>query len=592
MIIEQVNRDASNVPIAQIYNPSVVNVSKEPGASRYRYKWHGGELHALLLNKNSDILVVSFHGAVDRTTTNLPRFERLKTLSETEYSSLFIGDPTLYADGKFSLGWFTGWPAIDMQQLIARWIVQITEQLNIKHVILSGSSGGGFAAMQVSSFIPNSIALAFNAQTEIRKYRINGESFGAQQTYLRHVRPDLWSEMSTEERDEVLVDWDAEFDNRVSVVKRYSEPMHNYLLLVENDEEFHYEDHFLPLMRVLQKHQESGRFRCSTYPGGAVHNPPTLPIFMDRLNEAISWAKSIPSVSRVTIEKKGTASWFDLMARRVNLQDPSFDVRLNDKTYFEKFAKSHGIPIADSLRVIDTATSELSLPDISSMVVKPIASSSSQGVLILERQIDGEYKELRSGERISIEGVKTYYKEFYLKHPDQNQKVVVQRRIYDRGRYPIPRDFKFYVFGGQVGLVQCIDRNQKPVGVTWFDRNFEHITSEEISVNPKFQARVGFAKPDQSQQLIDLAEKIASAVGTAFLRVDLYLTPNGPVCGEVTFTPGGPYFELTDILSAGMQLRMGMAWQTNSPLQLHTPLEDKEPKDIGDVIQNEITRQT
>ncbi len=569
MDVEQVNHEASNVPITQLYNPGVIPVSLEDGASRYQYTWRQGRLDALLLNKGSDTLVVSFHGAVNRRTMKLPRFERLKALKETGYTSLLLADPTLFADDNFSLGWYTGWRAVNMHKLIARWIVQIAEQLNIKHVILSGSSGGGFAAMQVSSFIPNSVALSFNAQTEICRYKINGSSFGAQQTYLRHLRPDLWSQMTQDERNEARIDWDAEFDDRVSVVKRYSKPMDNYLLLVENDEEIHYQDHFLPLKRILQEKQTQGRFRCHTYHGGEIHNPPPLAVFQEQLQEAVKWARSLPSIGRSLNNLNETESWFDLMVDRVNRQDPTFDIRLNDKIYFTEFAKSNGIPVAKTIKVLTDFSDKFMLPKMQSMVLKPADASSSQGVLILNKDSNDLYNDLRTGHSFNDKAIQEYYQEFYSRLGQDDPKIIIQERLYDRARFPIPRDFKFYVFGGKVGLVQCIDRNRKPVGVTWFDDKFEQLSNDKISLNPKYQTGVGFAKPQQSDQLIHLAEKIASVIGTPFLRVDLYLTSKGPVCGEVTFTPGGPYYEVTDILSTEMQLRMGEAWSNNEHLDLN-----------------------
>lgn len=53
-------------------------------------------LDALLVRKDSDVLIVGFHGALNQEKTNLPRFERLSTVLKYPVSSIFFGDPALW----------------------------------------------------------------------------------------------------------------------------------------------------------------------------------------------------------------------------------------------------------------------------------------------------------------------------------------------------------------------------------------------------------------------------------------------------------------------------------------------------------------
>ena len=63
--VESVFEGLGNVPIEVVIAPDLVNVAAVPGASRYRCLLDGDRpLDALLLNRESEFLVVSLHGAV------------------------------------------------------------------------------------------------------------------------------------------------------------------------------------------------------------------------------------------------------------------------------------------------------------------------------------------------------------------------------------------------------------------------------------------------------------------------------------------------------------------------------------------------
>lgn len=560
MNIDEINMDASNVPITSVSDPNLRDLIISEKISRYEYKWSEGFLDALLIDKGSDTLVVSLHGAVNRGETRIPRFERLKSLKDKQYSCLFLSDPTLHLQKDLALSWYIGWRSIDMHRLIAKWIVKFSASLGIDNVIISGSSGGGFAALQISSFIPNSIALAFNAQTDISRYKVNGSGLGAQRNYIKCVRPDIWDDLSEHQRQHLRFDWNKYYDDRYSAVERYKSPMVNYAVVVENDEEFHYGDHYLPFLEVLKERQDRGRYRCYTYSGGTVHNPPTYEIFFRYLQEAVQWARTLPPVSRIVADRPGKLSWFDRISDRVAGLDNTYDSRLNDKLFFNDFALRNEIPVAKIIESGINVFTSLTVPKHKDFVIKPNNLSSNKGVLILSPVDDHYYRDLRSKKEFNEQDIRSFYRKLLDKESASDGTLIFQERIYDRGRYEIPRDFKFYVFKSRVRLIQCIDRNRTPMGVAWFDENFEHLHIPRIKTNPKYSTRVGFSRPPESDALIALAEKVARLVVTPFVRVDLYSTPRGPVCGEVTFTPGGPYYELTDSFDEQLQCELGALW--------------------------------
>ncbi|MGO2031357.1 MAG: ATP-grasp fold amidoligase family protein [Glutamicibacter ardleyensis] len=566
MDTNEINIDASNVRVTEVYNPSVISVTDTPGPSRFRYRWEEGELHSLLINKKSETLVVSFHDAVDRKKSKLPRFEGLESLINEDSSSMYFSDPTLYLSDTLTVSWFTGWRTVDMQRLIAGWIMQVVCQLNIKNVVLCGTSSGGFAAMQISSFIPNSVALAFNADSSISNQRDNAKAVHLANNYVQSVRPELFSNMETDRQARHIFSSKEYFDDRVSVFDRYLHKMNNYALIVSNEEDTRHEHHHLPLMEMLKDNQEPGRYRSYTYSDNN-----NLTFFASEcssryLAEAVAWSEQLPPVPRSVGHCAGQLSWFDLMSQRIMGDDASYDLRLNDKEYFAKFLAENSIPAARTLALIDASAEKIIIPSYSDLVIKPTNSSSSKGVLILERSDTASFMELRTKKSMDQSDIQNYYDEYFSANPNEDTRLIIQQKILDRGQFPIPRDYKFYVFAGTVGLVQCIDRNRKPTGVAWYDGGFNKLSKGLLSINSKYQTKVGFVKPALAQEMIDLAERVAIKVGTPFVRVDLYHTPSGPVCGEVTFTPGGPYFELTDRFSTQMQMDMGAAWQLNAHL--------------------------
>ena len=49
-------------------------------------------------------------------------------------------------------------------------IRRAADTLGVRHIVLAGSSGGGFAALQVASFLPEAVVVAMSPQTDLRQY--------------------------------------------------------------------------------------------------------------------------------------------------------------------------------------------------------------------------------------------------------------------------------------------------------------------------------------------------------------------------------------------------------------------------------------
>ncbi|WP_098467904.1 hypothetical protein [Serinibacter salmoneus] len=118
-----------------------------------------------------DTLIVSLHGYTDRKKYIPPRFERLASLSTLERHGLYLADPTIRLSPKLSLGWYVGDETYDPTPDLADLINSIARHLEVERVLLTGSSGGGFASMALAPRVENATALVFSPQTRIRRYR-------------------------------------------------------------------------------------------------------------------------------------------------------------------------------------------------------------------------------------------------------------------------------------------------------------------------------------------------------------------------------------------------------------------------------------
>ena len=83
---------------------------------------------------------------------------------------LAFADPTLDLSGTLRLGWYLGTAEIDLATVMADIVLGVMAGCDCEHVFLQGGSGGGFAAIATAIHVPGSVAIAFNPQTDVRRY--------------------------------------------------------------------------------------------------------------------------------------------------------------------------------------------------------------------------------------------------------------------------------------------------------------------------------------------------------------------------------------------------------------------------------------
>jgi len=258
-----------NVPIEVATAPDFLNVAAVPGASRYRCLLHDDRpIDALLLNRESEFLVVSLHGAVDRAKVTPPFFAHLDALMASTVSSIHFGDPTLGLSDALSVGWYVGWPGFNCYEVIAEWSVQAAECIGASYVIFVGCGAGGYAALQCATYLPQCTALAFNPDT-----RICAEE------------SDFSSGPGQEDSPFSLV------GDRMSVVDRYQGLRKNGVVIVQNRMDANrINEHYLPLKAIRPPRDSTPQTRYLEYDDPAMLVVPDSGVFARGLECAMTVA--------------------------------------------------------------------------------------------------------------------------------------------------------------------------------------------------------------------------------------------------------------------------------------------------------------
>lgn len=173
-------------------------------------------------------------------------------------------------------------------------------------------------------------------------------------------------------------------------------------------------------------------------------------------------------------------------------------------------------------------------PDFSkfptNFVLKPDQSHSTQGVIVYRNGEDL----LRRG-RYSLADLPGYMRSIAPSielAPDADW--LVEELIADvNPRYAVPRDFKFVAAGGRVHLLYVVNRNfgHETSYSSWFARPWTYINDR---MNHLCLFGPNMMKPAGYDLLLAAADQLAQVLGV-YVRIDFYLTNNGPVFGE--FTP-------------------------------------------------------
>ncbi len=178
----------------------------------------------------------------ERSTVVLPRFSRFSWRDAFGDTVVCVADPTLQFDANLRLGWYFGNREHDVIEHLARIVVALCDRhaIAIEDVCAYGSSGGGFAALQLAARLGGgATAIAVNPQTDILEYWVPRSVKAFTAVCLGNV------DHGTARRA---------FASRLSALESWSQPSSGEArcLIVQNvaDSE-HYRNHFRPFADLM-----------------------------------------------------------------------------------------------------------------------------------------------------------------------------------------------------------------------------------------------------------------------------------------------------------------------------------------------------
>ncbi|EHK6829005.1 TPA: YqiA/YcfP family alpha/beta fold hydrolase [Escherichia coli] len=124
------------------------------------------------INSDSKKLIVMLNGAVNRTISQPPVFQRKTWLDYLPYNVIIIPDKTVEINDTLELGWYLGEHNKEYIHEVAQLVANTANELNINNdsIVFYGSSGGGYAAIILSTLIIGSSAISINPQITLNKY--------------------------------------------------------------------------------------------------------------------------------------------------------------------------------------------------------------------------------------------------------------------------------------------------------------------------------------------------------------------------------------------------------------------------------------
>ncbi|QAY60612.1 hypothetical protein ET475_11845 [Microbacterium protaetiae] len=218
----------------------------------------------------SPILIVTFHGVLRRSKYVLPRFEWVNSLRSLGHNVLSFGDPTMDLDLGLEGGWWLGTHSLDLIPQLAVLVSRTMEELGAKRLVIAGSSMGGFGALQLGAYFPEATVVAFNPQTDVRRY------------HARRVTRVAMGSVFGADADPVPA--------RVSVLERYDTTaiVPARIRYVTNiGDQHHLDEHYEPFASGLEDRQVKSLVR-TTRDDGPRHEKIPAEAFISTLTEEIA----------------------------------------------------------------------------------------------------------------------------------------------------------------------------------------------------------------------------------------------------------------------------------------------------------------
>ncbi|USY25127.1 hypothetical protein NIZ92_17760 [Alcaligenes sp. 1735tsa3] len=260
-------------------------------------------------------------------------------------------------------------------------------------------------------------------------------------------------------------------------------------------------------------------------------------------------------------------SWKKKMEKRVSRKEEGVPWFVENKVKSYDFVKEIGIKTPKLFYLMRRPEELLSVELPERFVCKPATLSSSQGVLVLKKNVEGVYVNQRDGKEVSlaeIVAVQNKFRDKSISESSEEYGLIIEEWVAGEGQLidEIPYDYKFFCYGDKVVYVAQYNRNTRKSSVNWFKGEFESEgMGGRILCDWKYVDKGVARVPGCSKELVQTARKLSRRLKTPFVRVDMYATVDGPVFGEFTLTPGAAYYgdiyQYTDEFDA----YCGLLWQ-------------------------------
>jgi TupA-like ATPgrasp len=271
--------------------------------------------------------------------------------------------------------------------------------------------------------------------------------------------------------------------------------------------------------------------------------------------------------------------WTEFIHLRMRGKDPAF--KRYDKFEVDAIARELGLRSAPILRTLARPADfdEGGLPD--AFVLKPVDMTNKRGVMLLRRLPgEGRFYEMllrREMTREDIVAEQQRWRALWKQHRRGPYRLILQEMIVgENGPEQIPNDYKAYVFDGVIKLIIQGDRNTTPPSYYFYLGEFGPLAYPTRVEASWEQSQLGKrAVPKCRDALLGAARTVSLALKTPFISVDLYAAVDGPVIGELTSTPGNPYFRSTYSFTPNFDEELGRAWlDASARLGIEPPLFD------------------
>jgi len=259
-----------------------------------------------------------------------------------------------------------------------------------------------------------------------------------------------------------------------------------------------------------------------------------------------------------------SATWTGMQRKRLQGAEDAVPWWVNDKLRLHRYCQEEGLPMP---AIYSTwrhpAEVDLSAcPD--QFVLKPSVMHSAWGVMVLERTGErSTFREMLSGRVLKEESIRREQQAVYERCQYKGSyRIFAEERISDDAApNGVPFDYRVFCYFDRAMMIQQINRNSTPKEFAWFDENFEpldpdgHIESDWSHISKGTHVR-----PAHWESMLEIAVSVTQRLRTPFMRVDMFNSTRGPLIGELTPAPGGPYYGDWYRFTPEYDAALGDAW--------------------------------